>query len=92
MWLLFKWKTDQKIDSFCPKHLQKYARFMSICLSVIIEERLFTRMQISLIGKGRLKDEDEQACQHDCQHNIQIPQNYENPNDLCKNGSFNIFF
>lgn len=65
---------------------------MSICLSVIIEARLSAGMQISLIGKGRMKDEDEQACQHDCQHNIQIPQNDENPDDLCKNVSFNIIF
>lgn len=31
------------------------------------------------------KDEDEEACQNDSQQNIQMPQMYENPEDLCKN-------
>lgn len=34
-------------------------------------------MQISMIGKEGLKDEDEQSCQNDCQQNIQMPQIYE---------------
>ncbi len=47
-------------------------------------------MQISMIGKGRKKDEDEQAYENDCQLNIQMPQMYENPLDLCKNVAFDI--
>lgn len=48
-------------------------------------------MQISMIGKGRKKDEDEQAYQNDCQQKIKMPQMYENPEDLCKNVAFDIF-
>ncbi len=48
-------------------------------------------MQISMIGKTRQKYEDVQAYENDCQQNIQMPQMYENPLDLCKNVAFEIF-
>lgn len=52
---------------------------MSIRLSLIKGVGLSACMQINMIGKGGMKDEDEQACQNDCQQNIQMPQIYENP-------------
>lgn len=76
--LTLNWHKKKYINySSCPKQQQKYARFVSICLSLVKGVWLSACMQISMIGKEGLKDEDEQSCQNDCQQNIQMPQIYE---------------